>query len=264
MRFVLPMLLSTCLLAGDPMLQKVVDGDHRSPENKARDVYRHPAETLAFFGIKPDMTVVEISPGGGWYTEILAPYLREKGTFYAAHAAPDATGYYKRSYDGYQALLATHPEAYDKVKMCIFQPGTKIEMPEGQADMVLTFRNVHNWMPDNAQPAFDAFFKTLKSGGILGVVEHRRPADKAADPDSGYVHVQTVIDLATKAGFKLVDQSEINANPKDTTEHPNGVWTLPPRLATKVKEGDNERELDAEALKAIGESDRMTLKFVKP
>lgn len=245
--------------AGD--LKSVIEGDHRTEAYAARDQYRHPAETLEFLGIEPDMTVVEISPGGGWYTEILAPYLKEKGTFYAAHFPEDSSvAYYQRSLDGFKKKLAADKDNYGKVKLTAFDPADGSEIaPAGSADAVVTFRNVHNWMRGaNDQKAFNQFFAALKPGGILGVVEHRAKPGTSRDDmiSSGYVTQDHVIALAKKAGFELEETSEVNANPKDTAKHPKGVWTLPP--VVRLGEQDKEKYL------AIGESDRMTLRFRKP
>lgn len=242
-------------------LQTFIAGSHRSDADKARDQYRHPAETLSFFGVKDNMTVVEIWPGGGWYTDILAPFLKERGTYYTAGIDPESASEVGRAtVQKYKEKLAANPDLFGKIKQTVLAPPTKTDIaPEGSADMVLTFRNVHNWMGrDQATTVFQAMYKALKSGGILGVVEHRAKTDVPQDPKaaSGYVREDEVIKLAEQAGFKLVDRSEINANPKDTKDHPQGVWTLPPVLRLK--------EVDKEKYVAIGESDRMTLKFMKP
>jgi predicted methyltransferase len=243
-------------------LQKAVTGEHRSAENIARNQYRHPAETLSYFGIRPDMTVVEISPGGGgWYTEILAPFLRAQGRLIAAnYDSSSETEYYRVNAAKYLDKLKARPDLYDRVSVIDFAPPKKSELaPEGSVDMVLTFRNVHNWInTGNEQQVFAAMFKALKPGGTLGLVEHRgNPGMNVKEAaKTGYVAEAEVIRLAQQAGFKLVDKSEINANPKDTKDYPKGVWTLPPTL----EEGDNDRE----KYLAIGESDRMTIKFVKP
>jgi predicted methyltransferase len=233
----------------DP-LKAAVAADHRTVGNVARDAWRHPYETLSFFGIKPTDTVVELAPGAGWYTEILAPYLRDAGQLYVA--------------DGGSARFKAKMDAssvYGKVRITAFDAGKDLLdiAPAGSADAVLTFRNVHNWMAaGKAQEVFNAAFKALKPGGVLGVEEHRLPATRPqeAQAPSGYVLEATVIKLAETAGFKLAARSEINANPKDTTDHPRGVWTLPPTYALK--------DQDRAKYQAIGESDRMTLKFVKP
>lgn len=240
------------------LLQQAIDGNHRSTEHKNRDKYRHPQETLNFFEVEPDMTVVEIWPGGkGWYTEILAPYLKQKGTLYAAHfSANSEIPYFVKGLSAFKDKMKTLPAIYDKSKLTVLQPPAFLEIaPKGTADRVLTFRNVHNWMKNNqAENVFKAMHKALKSGGILGVVEHRIGVDNGQH--SGYMTEATVISLAEKAGFTLLAKSEINANPKDTNNHPEGVWTLPPTL--RLKDQDKDKYL------AIGESDRMTLKFIKP
>jgi len=241
---------------------QVLEGEHRVEKNVARDIYRHPRETLDFFEVTPDLTVVEIWPGGGgWYTEILAPLLRSHGKLIAAHFSADSNvQYFRKSLTSYQQKLAVHPEVYDQVMFSIFQPPEQLNIaPAGPVDRVLTFRNVHNWMKHgSAEEAFTAFFNALKPGGILGVVEHR--AKPGTDWNnmilSGYVTEQTVKKLAEKAGFTFVAASEINANKKDGTLHPKGVWTLPPSLRL----GDERRQ----HYLSIGESDRMTLKFIKP
>lgn len=244
------------------LMQAAIDGSHRDKRNVARDVYRHPLKTLSFFGIQPDMTVVEILPGGkGWYMEILAPYLRDKGTYYAASFDQDSViEYFQRGIAMFNKKVAAHPEVYKNIKVTEFAPPSKTDIaPAGSADMVLTFRNVHNWMKRGGdRAAFESFYKTLKSGGILGVVEHRANTDQPQDPkaESGYVREDFVIELAESVGFKLAAKSEINANPRDTKDYKAGVWTLPPSL--RLKDDNNEKYL------AIGESDRMTLKFIKP
>lgn len=251
--------------AADP-LAAALAGDHRSEENRARDDWRHPQETLAFFGLQPTMTVVEITPGGGWYTEVLAPVLRDGGRLVAAVIDPEsasnerARDYYARGNDAFRGKLDGTPAVYDQVTVHAFSASEPAFGEAGSADMVVTFRNVHNWSGSGAAPAmFKGFFDVLRPGGVLGVVEHRADAgSKAAeDSGSGYMTEDAVIALATAAGFELAEKSEVNANPADTRDHPNGVWTLLPSL--RVPDGE-----DAEKYKAIGESDRMTLKFVKP
>lgn len=253
--------LTTQAQATDP-LKAAVAAEHRSVGNVARDVWRHPYETLSFFGIQPTHTVVELSPGpGGWYTEILAPYLRDGGQLIAAADDPTSSSQYsQRSAARFKAKMDSLG-VYSKVKVTVFDAATgKLDFaPAGSADAVLTFRNVHNWMshgPEKTQAVFDAAFKALKPGGVLGVVEHRLPASRTQDPKaaSGYVQEAVVIKFAEAAGFKLAGKSEVNANPKDTADHENGVWTLPPVNNNK----------DRAKYASIGESDRMTLKFVKP
>lgn len=242
-------------------LNAVLQGEHRSEGNKARDAFRNPVETLQFFGLEPDMTVVEITPGGGWYTEILAPFLREEGTYIAAGFDPESPRDYHRTlYARFADKLAEHPDIYDHSVITVFDPEAGRDIaPAGSADMVLSFRNVHGWVRGGtAEEAFEVFFTALKPGGTLGVVAHRADPETPHDPEvaSGYLHESLVISLAEDAGFTLVDSSEINANPLDTRDHPRGVWTLPPNL--RLGEEDREKYL------AIGESDRMTLKFRKP
>ncbi|HEX4858524.1 MAG TPA: methyltransferase [Usitatibacteraceae bacterium] len=235
----------------DAALDKVLAGAHRSEANRARDAYRHPKETLAFFGVKADSTVVEIAPGGGWYTEVLAPYLRDKGRYFAAAS--------ERGVQSVKDRAAKHPELFDKAGMLTFKPDKVEFRPEGGADFVLTFRNVHNWLKDDFQDkVFKAAFDALKPGGVLGVVEHRaKPGTTVKESmDSGYMDEAWVIARVTAAGFKLDAKSDINNNPKDTKDYAKGVWTLPPTLT--LKDEDRAKYL------AIGESDRMTLRFVKP
>jgi predicted methyltransferase len=257
----LGILLSMSLMADD-FLDKAVKHEARSEQNKQRDQYRHPKETLAFLGLKPDMTVVEIWPGKGWYTEILAPALYEKGKFIAAHFNPNAKSeYYKKGIAKFEAFLKGH-SIFNKTEMSFFDLEQNWNLKPNSVDMVLTFRNVHNWyMRDedkSVEAAFKQFYETLKPGGILGVVEHRMPLpmDQWKNKRSGYLHEKYVITMAKRAGFAFVESSPINDNPKDTADHEKGVWTLPPTLALKDK--DREKYLN------IGESDRMTLKFVKP
>ena len=243
-------------------IEKAMAGSHRAEVNRARDVYRHPHETLLFFGLRPDMTVVEIWPGGGWYTEILAPLLRERGKYYAAHLHVDEKSprYMGPARQAYEKWLAVSPEIYDRVTVTAFNAPEQLAIaPKVSADLVLTFRNVHNWTAaKNDEASFRAFYDALKPGGVLGVVEHRANDGTSLDQmiKTGYMTEAYVISLAQKAGFKLVARSEINANPKDARDHPRGVWTLPPTFRL----GDQDRE----KYRAIGESDRMTLRFVKP
>ncbi len=252
--------------ADEVLLKAAVASGHRTVANVARDGARRPVETLAFFGVKPSDTVVELSPGaGGWYTEILAPYLRASGQLIAAADDPASSSQYAvRSAARFAAKLAALPPVYDKVRITVFEPATgKLDIaPPASADKVLTFRNVHNWMAlgDEAKTraVFAAAFAALKPGGVFGVVEHRLPADRPFDAKaaSGYVHQAYVVKLAESVGFRLDASSEINANPRDSADHEGGVWALPPVL----RHGAKERE----RYQAIGESDRMTLRFVKP
>jgi predicted methyltransferase len=243
-------------------IDRTLAGDHRSPANRARDVYRHPKETLSFFGLRQDMTVMEVWPGGGgWYTEVLAPVLRDKGRYIAASWDPKAESKYTQdNLKAYAEKLASRPDMYSKATVVALQyPNELKPVPDGSVDMVLTFRNLHNWMSrEAAEPMLAAMFKALKPGGVLGMVEHRAADNVPQDPSakSGYVRADYAIALAKAAGFELVGQSEINANPKDTKDYPQGVWTLPPTY----REGDANRDRYA----AIGESDRFTLRFRKP
>jgi predicted methyltransferase len=214
-------------------LSAVLKGEHRSAENKARDQYRHPEQTLAFFDVKEDMTVVEIWPGAGWYTEILAPYLKDRGMLYAAHFSPNSSvPYFRNNLQQFNEKLSQNPQLYGKLKVTVLQPPEEVQIaPAESVDRVLTFRNVHNWLKAaQADAVFGAMFKALKPGGILGVVEHRAGTNTSElqYDESGYVSEATVIDLATKAGFILLAKSELNANSKDTKNYPAGVWSLPP------------------------------------
>jgi predicted methyltransferase len=243
-------------------LDAALAGEHRSDAHKARDKYRHPKETLGFFGLKSGQRVIEIWPGGGWYTEVLAPLMKGEGKLIVAvqdPADPTLPKFEVKMVGDYKAMLAAKPELYGEVEQVTFNPPKQLELgPPGSADVVLTFRNVHNWVEaKGAAEAFQAFYKVLKPGGILGVTDHRAAAGKKMEEtfESGYLPEDAVIKLATDAGFELAGKSEINANPTDTKDYPKGVWTLPPTYALKDK--------DREKYAAIGESDRMTLKFVK-
>ncbi|MGB4860464.1 MAG: methyltransferase [Dokdonella sp.] len=237
----------------------VLAGSWRSDENKARDAYRHPKDTLAFFGVNPTQTIIEIAPGGGWYTEILAPLMKGSGSYHAAFAADAGSDYNKRNNEAFRQKLSGDAERYSEARMVEFDPKAPSFGAPGSADMVLTFRNVHNWVGgDSAEAMFKGFFDVLKPGGVLGVVEHRAidGADLEAIKKSGYLPTAFVAKLATDAGFQMVDSSEINANANDTKDYADGVWTLPPSYRLK--------DVDRDKYAAIGESDRMTLKFVKP
>jgi len=250
----------------DKALADAIAGSWRDPKNTVRDVYRNPRETLGFFGVAANQTLVEITPGGsGWYTEILAPYLRASGRYTAAMVDPAAAPE-GPSRDGRQKAvndlatrLQAHPQQFDRAQTVRFDLKQPTFAAPGTVDTVLTFRNVHNWVGGGTTDAYFAgFYAALKPGGVLGVVEHRaKPGtDLEKMKKSGYLTEQLVIDLATKAGFVLDARSEVNANPKDTADHPNGVWTLPPSNRHDAE--------DAAMYKTIGDSDRMTLRFVKP
>lgn len=243
-------------------LRAAIDSPLRTPANAARDAYRHPYETLMFFGIQPDMTVAEIDPGTGtWYMEILAPFLRERGTYYAVGDDPgaDLDDYDRQNYEAFLKKVADNPDLFAGTRIAAFAPLQKDIAPAESVDLVLTFRSLHNWLEDGiAEAAFSAFYRALKPGGVLGVVQHRANDAVPQDPraPNGYVHEWHVIDLAEAAGFSLAASSEINANPNDTKDYPGGVWELPPTLDVS----DTERSLRIE----VGESDRMTLRFLKP
>jgi predicted methyltransferase len=240
-------------------LQRAIDSSFRSAEHRARDPYRHPLQTLTFFGIRSNMTVVELWPFGGWYTEILAPFLKDHGQLYAAAMDPQSTNREDQEYNKeLRALFDAHPEQFARVKTTVLAPGKMQIAPDGSADLVLTFRNIHNWVWSGIEKdVFAAAYRALKPGGVLGVVEHRSD-DAQAVPGRGvgYVGEDYAIGLIQSVGFRLVARSDINRNPKDTKNYPNGVWALPPTYAN----GDTDRTRYA----AIGESDRFTLKFVKP
>jgi predicted methyltransferase len=257
--------------AGPASLQGLAAGAQRSPANRARDPYRHPVEVLTFFGVPDNAAVIEILPGAsGYWTEILAPYLRDHGRYIAAiddrnSLTPEA----RRENEGFRTKIAADPANYGKVVVAelrfdakeIVPAGSEdfVFLPAGKADFVLTFRNIHNWMAaGTADKAFATFFRALKPGGILGVEEHRGRADQPQDPaaKSGYVRQDYAVALAEAAGFKLVAASEVNANPRDTKDYSVGVWALPPTYRLK--------DQDREKYQAIGESDRFVLKFVKP
>lgn len=241
-------------------LEQILAASHRPAENRARDTFRHPEETLLFFGIRPDMHVVEVWPGNGWYTEILAPLLRDQGQLYAAHMDATASEYAKTLTTNFREKLGRNPELYGKVVVTTLAATAASPIaPPDSIDLVVTFRNLHNWMMfgwDRA--AFEAMYKALKPGGVLGVVEHRGNPAIPQDPkaSSGYVNEDYAIELIESAGFRLAGRSQVNANPKDTKDYEKGVWTLPPNFANGAE--------DRGRYQSIGESDRFTLKFVKP
>ena len=248
----------------DPATLKAIEasvgGSQRPEKNRARDAYRHPLKTLEFFGLRREMSVIEIAPGGGWYTEILAPVLKEKGHYAAGVTPPKSMD--AEDTAGMKALkqkFAEHAAAFGTLNTVPFGPDVAEMAPEGSVDMVVTFRNLHNWMDAGwADKALTLMFKALKHGGILGIEEHRGNPATPQDPKakSGYVNEDFAIRMIEAAGFKLAGRSEVNANPKDTKDYAEGVWTLPPVLTL----GDKDRE----KYQQIGESDRFTLKFRKP
>ncbi len=243
-------------------LDAVLAGDWRKPADVLRDRYRHPGQTLAFFGVQPDETVIEITPGGGWYADILAPYLRDRGHYVAAiwdDAIPGQPDYRYSLNKALRNKFSGKKSVYGIPLLRSFDPAAPSFGPANSADTVLTFRNAHNWVADgNADAYFKAFFDVLKPGGVLGVADHRAKPGTSLEAmkKSCYLTEQLVIDLATAAGFVLDEKSEINANPLDTSDHPNGVWTLPP--------SNRHDKADDAKYQAIGESDRMTLRFRKP
>ncbi len=254
-------LVAPAAVVDDARLRAAVAGGHRSAANRARDPARHPVETLQFFGLTPTQQVIELSPGGGWFTEILAPYLRGQGRLYAAHeSATDANDYRRRSRQNFDAKLAREPALYDQVQVGLLPRTPRFAdiSPPGGADVVLTFRNVHNWIEaGHLDASLQAAFAVLKPGGVLGVEEHRAPPGQSREwiVKNGYVTEALMIERAEAAGFQLAARSEVNANALDTKDHPHGVWSLPPTL----RGGEVERA----RFVAIGESDRFTHRYVK-
>jgi len=248
-------------------LEWAVAGDWRIAAEKTRDKWRHPIETLTFFGVKPTDTVVEIYPGGGWYTAILGPWLKQGGgKLYAAHPDPSASESARANVEAYTAAFVAHPETYGTIEVTVASRASPGIAPEGSADAVVTFRNVHNWMAGGyADKIFADAYRALKPGGVLGVEEHRLPSARDQDltAATGYVLESYVVQLAENAGFTFEESSEVNANPKDNADHPLGVWMLPPNLRPPPLDTPEALTYDAEKYKAIGESDRMTLRFRK-
>lgn len=266
-RFLAALLLAGSLpIAIQPVaavsVAEAASGAHRDAKNITRNDWRHPVETLAFFGLEPGMTVVEVWPGGGgWYSEVLAPVLRGEGKLYAAnYAGIPGNDYFARNAQAYRDKLAAQPDVYDEVTVTEFMPPDRlVPAPAGSVDLVVTFRNLHNWVQrDQAEMMFKAMFDALKPGGVLGMVAHRGTPEMVGKESakSGYLAEAEARRIVESVGFRFVAASEVNANSKDTRDHPAGVWTLPPNFRL----GDTDREKYA----AIGESDRMTLKFVKP
>ncbi len=240
-------------------LQDILQSQQRPAEDRVRDRYRHPQETLLFFGIRPQMHVLEVWPEPGWYTEVIAPLLRDHGKYYAGVIAADPhSKYVSQRLAAYRSRLAQHPDLYGQVEIVTF-PADTDALPPNSLDMVVTFRNIHNWLArDSAASMFAAMYRALKPGGVLGVVEHRGNPNVAQDPKakSGYVNEDYAIRLIEAQGFRLAGESPVNANPRDTKDYEQGVWTLPPTYRL----GDKDRQ----RYEQIGESDRFTLKFVKP
>ena len=266
----LALLATVLLIAGCAMtstrqataqaLDNILSDPHRSEADRARDRYRHPKDTLLFFGIRPEMSVLEVWPEPGWYTDIIAPLLRDRGKYYAAVIEADpGSQYISARLEGFRNRLAADPTLYGNPTVVTFPSNGADVVPAGSLDMVVTFRNLHNWMARGTAPqVFATIFKALKPGGVLGLTEHRGNPAVPQDPQakSGYVNQDYAIQLIEAQGFRLVGASEVNANPKDTKDYEQGVWTLPPTYRL----GDKDREKYAE----IGESDRFTLKFEKP
>jgi predicted methyltransferase len=246
--------------AEDAKLTLVAHGPQRTESNRVRDPYRHPVETLAFFGLRDDMTVVEIWPGGsGWWTEILAPYLLDHGRYYAALPEAARSAESRAGRAAFAKKMAGNPALFGKVAVTTFAGDRHAIAPVGSADMILSFRNLHNWLTEGtAEGAFRAFYRALKPGGVLGIVDHRADPSRTREISmkAGYVREDEAIALAERAGFKFAGRADVNANPRDTKDYPEGVWTLPPTLRLK--------DQDRAKYQAIGESDRFTLKFVKP
>jgi len=244
----------------DQKLQSVIDDPARPADEKARDQYRHPHETLTFFGMAPDMTVVELAPGGGWYTEILAPYLKDEGQYIGAHVdleSEELPDFYRDIYAAWADRISDSARFGD-VKIVEFDPPRKTELGEpGSADMVVSFRSAHGWKRSGVfDSVLQAANDVLERGGVLGIVQHRLPEGADGDEYTGYVKQSWIVAKAEANGFRLVEASEINANPADTADHPEGVWSLPPSMRN-VSEDERDAQME------IGESDRMTLKFVK-
>lgn len=240
------------------ILQSMIDRGHRDPKHSARDVYRHPVQTLEFFGLQQGMRVIEITPGTGYFTELLAPTMKNTGTYVAATWDESVPGQpdYRAALNFELKKKMSAKKHYGRAEQVKFHPTQPVFGPPSSADMVLTFRNAHNWIEEGLGPVyFKAMASVLKPGGVLGLTDHRAPEGEPTDGKRGYVTEDQIIQLAAAAGFVLVDSSQINANPKDSKDYPEGVWVLPPTYAL----GDKDRDRYTQ----IGESDRMTLKFIK-
>ena len=260
---------TSAVLADDqptPSLAALVDGPQRSAANKARDPWRHPLASLSFWGLKPNQTVIEIDPGGGYWTEIIAPYLAAGGgRYFAGMADPASSDGAKRGHDAFAAKFSGSP--YGATNFVSFSSAAGLAAPANSADLIMISRNIHNlmWIPGGLDRALGSFYAVLKPGGVLAVEEHRAdPRPMIADARDGYVSEASVIAAAEKAGFVLDARSELNANPKDTKDHPFGVWTLPPTLRSAAEGQPADPAFDHSKYIAIGESDRMTLRFRKP
>jgi predicted methyltransferase len=265
------MMLSSAGFAADKKdksIEAAVAGEWRKPEAKARDAERHPTEALSFWGLKPKMTILELQPGGGWWTEILAPYAKlNKGEFYATAADLDDPGLSENAKKGRADFAAKYADESVYGKVNLVNWGAKAKpLPADKFDFVLAARVFHGWLNGGqAEANLANIFNSLKPGGVLAVEQHRGKPDQKDKVAGGYVAEQTIIDAATKAGFKFDGKSEVNANPKDTKDHPFGVWTLPPvRQSSPNAQTPVAADFDRAKYDAIGESDRMTLRFVKP
>jgi predicted methyltransferase len=247
-------------------IEQAVAGDWRKPEARARDTQRHPVDSMAFWGLKPGMAILEVQPGGGWWTEILAPYARiTKGEYYGTAADLSDPGLSENARKGRADFAARYADAAIYGKVNLIDWGPKAAVPANKFDFVLVAREIHNWKRGGtADATFAKIFAATKPGGVLAIEQHRAPATQGDTVFNGYVTEQYVIDTATKAGFKLAARSEINANPKDTKDHPFGVWTLPPTRQSSEDGKPVDPAFDRAKYDAIGESDRMTLRFVKP
>ena len=256
--------------SGPATLEAALAGAWRTPADRARDAFRHPVESLKFWGLKPGQTVVEFWPGAGWYTDIIAPFLATTGgKLYAANLQTDdpADGPAREVVAAFRQKIEANRQLYGAVEVTAFGRTSGPVAPAGSADLVLFLRNLHNWMAAGiAEKAFRDAFAALKPGGVLGVEEHRADPGEAPDllAESGYVPQAYAVRLAQEAGFQLAEASEINANHEDTKDHPFGVWTLPPVRRSSPRGEPEDPAFDHSRFDAIGESDRMTLRFVKP
>ena len=257
--FVVVGLSLSAVASAQVSLEQAATGDHRPAEWIERNSERNPVETLTFFGLEPDMTVVELSPSGGWYTSVLAPFVAADGQYVAAHwdmEQEELPDFYRRSYDAFTERFVDK-ELYGDVRVLPFNPPAQASLGDsGSADMVVSFRNVHGWTRDDIlDDVLNSAHDVLKDGGVLGIVGHRLPEDRDGEGTPGYLKQSFIVGMAESHGFRLIEASEINANPADTADHPSGVWSLPPGL--------RDGEETADKFRAIGESDRFTLKFVK-
>ncbi len=246
--------------SSDAAMKAILAGSHRVPANTERDKYRHPAETLSFFGVRQDMTVIEVGAGAGWYTEILAPYLAKNGQLMVAGPNPEGPEDSFMPVVGYrfQRFMEKAPELYGKIKVVYVEPPESLDLGTEVADVAIAVREMHGWQGNGYLKEYvAAIYKSLKPGGVFGIVQHRAKPGEAPEVSSerGRLDEAWVIETVESVGFKLVDKAEINANPKDTKDYERGVWVLPPGYAL----GDQDRD----KYQAIGESDRMTLKFAK-